>query len=259
MHSKQRARQALEDWMGAEPDLVVEARTGRTTLAEVLVFDGSEDDAEDDDLPLHYLATAGLSAREGGAELVMCVQAQFEVSELKDLAQWLAALAVSVLRGERTLKNGDFVPVGDIPVFEDMSWLWVTPWGDGDGVISDTDPPVRLLSINPLYAEEVEKLRGLELDQALELFDQEGSDLDDPFRAPLGTPPLEQITPFDLAKGLESFMSDVAEMAQQALAEAQTPPDEPPIQAVELVPVEDELAFSSGFDPGWVPTFPRKP
>lgn len=189
---RDRAQAGFTAWLGAEPDEQIEV----TPLApqgddvapplRVLFFEDEGDD--EDDEPTTYIATAGLASRSlswspGGVELLLCVTGSFDFEELEPLGQMLGHLAMALHSVETEPMAGLLLEVGPLPVFEGMTCLLLTRWGQGDdsGLLA-TQPPTRILSVNILYEEEAAEIVKLSEDQALAWLDDHGIDVDDPLR-----------------------------------------------------------------------------
>ena len=186
--SIERARRALVSWMGAEPDatLTVPGATGGPSVA-VLTF--VDEDEEGEDERTTFLATAGLHRRAteqhpGGAELVLCVAGDVEGEEVGALAAQLGDVARLLVEGEGEVIEGARIGTPPLEVFEDMSVLLLARWGQEGETLEGTDPPIRLLSANPLYEDEAEAMEGMSEEAALAWLDEQEVEVDDPLRAP---------------------------------------------------------------------------
>jgi hypothetical protein len=152
----------------------------------VLFFVDADD--EDPDETLTYVATAGLCRAatpwsQGGAEILLCVKGDFDLDELLPLGNVLGAVGVQLLAQPEALQPGAVFELGELPVFEGMTHVLVTRWGDDDaGALPDTTPPVHLLSANALYDDEAMALQGMDETEALAWLDEQGVDVDDPLR-----------------------------------------------------------------------------
>jgi hypothetical protein len=181
-----RPHQGFLRWMDDEPDQEIEIAAPQPGDSPVKVLFFVDD--EDEELePTTYIATAGLSARSfdwapGGAELLLCVTGDFEPEELEPLGQLLGHLALALRTVETPPVPGLLLEVGPLPIFEGMTCLLLTQWDQGEGGLLETDPPVRLLSVNPLYEEEAIEVVKLSEEEALLWFDERGVDIDDPYR-----------------------------------------------------------------------------
>lgn len=181
-----RARQGLLAWIDDEPDHEIEIASNQpeTPPVQVLFF---VDDEDEDEEPATYIATAGLCERSfdwapGGAELMLCVTGDYEPEELDSLGQLLGHLALALRSVETPPVPGLLLEVGPLPIFEGMTCLLLAQWDQGEGGLLEADPPVRLLSVNPLYEEEAAEVVKLSEDEALAWFDKHGVDIDDPLR-----------------------------------------------------------------------------
>lgn len=272
-----RAARAFAHWMGEEPAHVVEPDLDGGDAAHVgAVFFIDEGDQGDDgdeagegDEPVAYVATCGLSAAptgwsKGGAELMVCVKGGYDLEELLPLGLALASLGAMLLEQPAAVAPGVVFEVGGLPVFDDMSHLLLTSWGDeGQGAIAAAGhEPVRLLAVNALYAEEAVAIDGLDEAQALAWLDEQGVDVDDPLRdsavdpemaEALGVPrelglggvdaeqALAALTgqgsQFELAQAMQRMAGDM-----QALLEAQMPAFAEQLSAARQAGAEPDLA-----------------
>ncbi len=158
-----------------------------------------EEEAEEgteDDPPLHYMATAGLSSvpwneKLGRVELIMPIAedlSMLEKDEAEALFKFLADLALLCLDGKRHEGLHSFVQVPSIPLFEGMNWVVLHPWdAAGTEVLPGIVPPVTLLTVTPIFQEELEFIQQCESDEWLQAFDEAGIDLDDPYRSSLSS------------------------------------------------------------------------
>ncbi len=188
---RERAQAGFTAWLGAEPDEQFEVASppGAAEGPPVRVlFFVDEGDEDQDDEPTTYIATAGLSSRSlswspGGVELLLCITGDFDFEELEPLGQLLGHLAMALQNVETEAVPGLLLEVGPLPVFEGMTSLLLTRWGQSDdsGVLA-TEPPTRILSVNVLYEEEAAEIVKLSEEQALEWLDEHGIDVDDPLR-----------------------------------------------------------------------------
>lgn len=186
MDDIERAKQGFLAWIDDEPDqeLVVASNTPEEAPVRVLFF---IDDEDEDEEPTTYIATAGLCSRSfewapGGAELLLCVTGDYEPEELEPLGQLLGHMALALRSVDAAPVPGLLLEVGPLPVFEGMTCLLLSSWDQGEGGLLETDPPVRILSVNPLYEEEAVEVVKLSEEQALAWFDEHGVDVDDPLR-----------------------------------------------------------------------------
>jgi hypothetical protein len=182
----ERARRGFLAWIDDEPDQEIEIASNHPEEAPVRVL-FFVDDEDEDEPPTTYIATAGLCARTfgwapGGAELLLCVAGDYEPEELEPLGQLLGHLALALRNVEHEPVPGLLLEVGPLPVFEGMTCLLLTQWDQGEGGLLETDPPVRLLSVNPLFEEEAVEVVKLSEEEALAWFDEHGVDIDDPLR-----------------------------------------------------------------------------
>ncbi|MCS6900562.1 MAG: suppressor of fused domain protein [Myxococcales bacterium] len=182
----ERARQGFLTWIDDEPDRELEIPSNQPQEApiQVLFF---VDDEDEEAPPTTYIATAGLCSRTfgwapGGAELLLCVTGDYKPEELEPLGQLLGHLALALRSVEHEPVPGLVLEVGPIPIFEGMTCLLLASWDQGEGGLLETDPPVRLLSVNPLYEEEAMEVVKLSEEEALAWFDEHGVDVDDPLR-----------------------------------------------------------------------------
>lgn len=186
-HDSERALRGFSAWMGDDPDSQFEVAPPGEEGApmRVLTFVDDEDDEEE---PTTYIATAGLCERKmswapGGAELMLCVVGDYEPEELEPLGQMLGHMALALRRVETEPVPGLLLEVGPLPVFEGMTCLLLTRWGQGDeSGLLEGDQPIRILSVNPLYEEEAAEVMKMSEDEALAWFDERGVDVDDPLR-----------------------------------------------------------------------------
>jgi hypothetical protein len=218
--------------MGAEPDAthIVKGPTGGPSIA-VLTFVDEEEEADDEDERTTFLTTAGLSRREtggpGGSELVLCVSGEVDAEDLSALVEQLGELAQTLVSGEGEVAPGARIYTSPLAVFEDMSVLLLARWGAEGETLEGTDPPIRLLSANPLYEDEALAIDGMDEEQALAWLDEQGVDVDDPLRPPavVAPPPAftEALAAFasgrsfditqamqDVVKGMETWIRENA-------------------------------------------------
>jgi len=178
---RQRAADGLADFFGEEPSSVVGDGDVR-----VHVFVDEPDEVDDE--PTSFFATAGVCARPlafsaGGVELVLAVTAELEPEDAAALARMLVALGAGILGTKEELAPGALIELGPLPVFEGMSHVLLTRWDDGDaGTLTAASPPVALLSVNALFADEADAVSGMSEEAALAWLDEHGVDVDDPFR-----------------------------------------------------------------------------
>lgn len=183
----ERARAGLTDWMGdvADHQLEVLPLQGEGEPIQVLYF---VDDDDEDEEPTTYIATAGLCQRAmgwapGGAELLLCLVGDYTNEELEPLGKLVGHLGLVLRTVENETAPGVVLEVGPLPIFEGMTCLLLSRWAqDEEGGSLATSPPIRLLSINPLYEEEAIEVVQLPEEQALAWFDERGVDIDDPLR-----------------------------------------------------------------------------
>lgn len=180
------ARQGLLTWIDDEPDHEIEIPSNQSSASpiQVLFF---VDDEEEEEEATTYIATAGLCERSfewapGGVELMLCVLGEYEIEELLPLGQLLGHLALALRGVETAPVPGLLLEVGPLPIFEGMTCLLLTQWDIGEGGLLETTPPIRLLSVNPLYEEEAAEIVKYSEEEALAWFDEHGVDIDDPLR-----------------------------------------------------------------------------
>ncbi|MFO0660747.1 MAG: suppressor of fused domain protein [Polyangiaceae bacterium] len=187
--------------------------------------DDEFDDDDDDDVPLHFVATAGLSALPIGPskerfELVLPVSSPVEVGELADVAQFLRAVAQVFSEPDSELDRHLLIETGEIPLFEGMSWLMITPWdSEAHEVLPGLMPPVTILCVTPLYPGEAAKLQTLPEGAAMAWFEALGIDLDDPMR-PDASEPRAMPSSFELTQAMNNMMAHIGAMAAEILGPA---------------------------------------
>jgi hypothetical protein len=278
----ERATIGFNQWMGTEPNALLEFSdpTSKEPF-QILFYDAGEGD--EDEPPLSYLVTAGLSAVavEDGeeskhAELVMCVEIPFDEQELKPLAEALGRVALAMRSGEAVISPSDLIEYGDIPIFEGMSWFYLSHWGDDEQgeCLPGVNPRTELWCINAVFDNESDVLSELSESAALELFEKNSISLDDPQRAPLfeddddDGDDDEEMDDLELAQGMQEVIQELTNMAadqipsvQKRILEArghevvEEPEEHQGFEPMILVPVVNADPSGNVFHPGWRPSF----
>lgn len=167
---------AYEQWLG-RPVSVVSLRRPEEhddvpAELDILFFQPENQDELLEEDRFTYIATAGLSTRhmpESGAlvELVMRIDGPYALAALEDLARALAEIGVLPFRDGIDLAPNMLVHGTTLPLFEAMTSLVVTHWGvSSPQWLPGLEPPVLVLSLQPVYGSEAEMIETLGVEEA---------------------------------------------------------------------------------------------
>lgn len=150
-------------WLGEPGDIVVKRRAQPSTMApneiHVLFFPPIDGDGEDN---ITTVATAGMSvvAQPGSypyVELGLELKGNCAASERGPIATCLADLASVPFLHNRPFEPNLILEDVTIPLFANMHFALVTRWDRvSDIKLPDTDPPVIILRLTPLYKAEAD-------------------------------------------------------------------------------------------------------
>ncbi len=190
---------------------------------DILYFQPQEGDNLPEDEFFTTLATAGLSThtmseRLPRVELVLDVRGRRGWDDLRLLGVRLAQLAVAPFyketppfEPEQVLRDVSF------PLFAGMDCALVTEWGmyPPHEQLPQVDPPVYLLSIHPIYADEADVIERVGALEAARRFRAAGVEWDNPDRPPAR---LDDLPPLPLGPQAESDVAHVMEKSGDAAA-----------------------------------------
>jgi cell wall assembly regulator SMI1 len=185
---------AYENWVG-EPTRIIEFRREEVIEEEpnkldVLFFQPPVEETLTEDEYFTYVATAGLSAyaiprTSERVELILSVCGYQLLQDLQLLASELAELAVVPFREDTFFSPNVLLSNIHFSLFERMNHALITDWGvNSPEFLPGIQPPVRLLSIIPVYESEARVISSIGVTETYQLFRDEGVNLDDPKREP---------------------------------------------------------------------------
>ncbi len=225
------------DLEGAVADFFGEAPIHREEIGAVTVLVFEDEPEDDDDEPLLYFVSAGLSSRAlaaapHGAELVLSARAALDDDGVFALCEVVGHLAGAFLHHPSDVAPGALVETGSLPIFLGMDQVLVTAWGDG-GELDALSPARSLFSLNPLTLAEVREIEGASPEHALAALSARGVDVDDPLR--LSRQAMEETwsaaealsrgDSFAFAEAMQATAGRVLDLAAQTLEQHEQAPD----------------------------------
>jgi hypothetical protein len=187
-------RMAYERWAGS-PSAVIELRRNEQnervpTELDILFFQPTVEDHLSEEDYFTYIATVGMSTRVMQApclyaELIISVQKKQSPKAIEMLARRLAELAVLPFRASSYFAPNFLFYDISLPLFDRMNCVLITDWGvSSPEYLPGIQPPVRLLSVKPVYESEAKVIAVIGAIEACRRFRYEEINWDDPQRDP---------------------------------------------------------------------------